>query len=154
MLRSRECVTFVHTVLMLTFIVDPADFDYRSEGRYLKYAFRARFKDQASREEISDRRGIRWSILNLLPGWFPASNGPPDKMHASYLGMSYGFAEALALLITVWQAKQSMSCRTCCMAPGCSRSGTARTSLRRSSMTFWRLFGGQVTQDVFLAVCV
>ncbi|KAI0691885.1 hypothetical protein C8T65DRAFT_538235, partial [Cerioporus squamosus] len=65
---------------------DPENFDYRSEGRYLKYAFRARFKDQASREEIANRRGIRWSILNLLPGWWPASNGPPDKMHAAYLG--------------------------------------------------------------------
>ncbi|KAH9850227.1 hypothetical protein C2E23DRAFT_861486 [Lenzites betulinus] len=54
--------------------------------RYLKYAFRARYKDQETRDVISERRGVRWSALNLLPDWFPSRDGPPDFMHAAYLG--------------------------------------------------------------------
>lgn len=62
-------------------------FTYRKDERYLKYAFRAQNKDQASRQEISERRGIRWSVLNLLPDWFPVRDSPPDFMHGAYLGM-------------------------------------------------------------------
>ncbi|KAL7279548.1 hypothetical protein ACG7TL_005946 [Trametes sanguinea] len=61
-------------------------YQYREDNRYLKYAFRARYEDQATREEIADRRGIRWSILNILPDWLPARDSPPDFMHAGYLG--------------------------------------------------------------------
>ncbi|KAI0351281.1 hypothetical protein OH77DRAFT_1567406 [Trametes cingulata] len=65
---------------------DATTFKYREDGRYLKYAFRARQADQATREEIAERRGVRWSVLNLLPDWFPARDGPVDFMHAAYLG--------------------------------------------------------------------
>ncbi|KAI1792694.1 hypothetical protein LXA43DRAFT_1130213 [Ganoderma leucocontextum] len=65
---------------------DAATFEYREDGRYLKYAFRARDADEATRTEIAERRGVRWSVLNLLPDWFPARDGPPDFMHAAYLG--------------------------------------------------------------------
>lgn len=61
-------------------------FKYREDGRYLKYAFRARNEDEAGREEISEHRGIRWSALNLLPDWLPSRDSPPDFMHAAYLG--------------------------------------------------------------------
>ncbi|KAH9855660.1 hypothetical protein C2E23DRAFT_693171, partial [Lenzites betulinus] len=65
---------------------NPETFEYRDDGRYLKYAFRAQHEDIATREEIAERRGIRWSVLNLLPDWKPARDGPPDFMHAAYLG--------------------------------------------------------------------
>ncbi|KAI9065736.1 hypothetical protein FKP32DRAFT_1610486 [Trametes sanguinea] len=65
---------------------DPSTYQYRDDNRYLKYAFRARYEDQATREEIAERRGIRWSILDVLPDWLPARDSPPDFMHAGYLG--------------------------------------------------------------------
>ncbi|OJT11593.1 hypothetical protein TRAPUB_11902 [Trametes pubescens] len=65
---------------------DHETFKYREDARYIKYAFRARAKDAAEREKISERRGIRWSALDLLPDWFPSRDGPPDFMHAAYLG--------------------------------------------------------------------
>lgn len=70
-------------------------YKYRDDGRYLKYAFKARYADDATREEIAERRGIRWSALNLLPDWLPARDSPPDFMHAAYLGMSYHGVRAL-----------------------------------------------------------
>lgn len=61
-------------------------FEYRDEQRFLKYAFRARDADPVTREEIAEERGIRWSALDILPGWSPVSDTPPDFMHAAYLG--------------------------------------------------------------------
>ncbi|CDO76806.1 hypothetical protein BN946_scf185033.g3 [Trametes cinnabarina] len=65
---------------------DPSTYQYRDDNRYLKYAFRARFEDQATRDEIAERRGVRWSILNILPDWLPSRDSPPDFMHGGYLG--------------------------------------------------------------------
>ena len=62
--------------------------ELQDEQRYLKYAFRARNADNATRDEIAKERGVRWSTLNELAGWWPASNSPPDFMHAAYLGES------------------------------------------------------------------
>ena len=60
----------------------------REEARFLKYAFRAQHADPSTRDEIAKERGARWSSLNELPGWWPATNSPPDFMHAAYLGES------------------------------------------------------------------
>ncbi|KAI0740484.1 hypothetical protein C8Q76DRAFT_607829, partial [Earliella scabrosa] len=65
---------------------DPSKLKLREEGRYLKYAFRARSADPATRKELADERGVRWSALDDLPDWWPASDAPPDFMHAAYLG--------------------------------------------------------------------
>jgi hypothetical protein len=52
----------------------------------LKYAFRARHAEQDEREEIAEKKGVRWSALNKLPGWMPAQNSPLEFMHATFLG--------------------------------------------------------------------
>ncbi|KAI0819258.1 hypothetical protein BC628DRAFT_1333482, partial [Trametes gibbosa] len=92
-LRGHTSERFMCAVCKQTFnsLVDHACFDqesfeYRSDERYLKYAFKARHADAATRTEITERRGIRWSILNVLPDWMPARDSPPDFMHAAYLG--------------------------------------------------------------------
>ncbi|TFY50862.1 hypothetical protein EVJ58_g10857 [Rhodofomes roseus] len=57
----------------------------RDDWRFLKYAYKARDADEELREEIAERRGVRWSVLDLLPGWMPARSSPPEFMHASFL---------------------------------------------------------------------
>ncbi|KAH9834853.1 uncharacterized protein C8Q71DRAFT_710648 [Rhodofomes roseus] len=64
---------------------DSETFRLRDDWRFLKYAFRARISDSEARDEIAEKRGIRWSILDALPGWMPAQNSPPEPMHANYL---------------------------------------------------------------------
>lgn len=59
---------------------------YREEERFLKYAFRARYANAETREEIADERGVRWSSLDLLPGWLPVTSTPTEFMHAAFLG--------------------------------------------------------------------
>ena len=70
----------------------------REEARFLKYAFRARHADPSTRDEIAKERGARWSALNDLPGWGPATNSPPDFMHAAYLGEIFNRTLDLALV--------------------------------------------------------
>ncbi|KAL7279486.1 hypothetical protein ACG7TL_007329 [Trametes sanguinea] len=65
---------------------DPDSFEYRDENRFLKYAYRARDADAATREEIAEERGVRWSALNVLPDWMPVMNTPTEFMHAAFLG--------------------------------------------------------------------
>ncbi len=61
-------------------------FDYRDDFYLLKCAYRARNADQEVRDGISERFGIRWSVLDILAGWLPAFSSPPDPMHGAYLG--------------------------------------------------------------------
>ncbi|KAI9063735.1 hypothetical protein FKP32DRAFT_1571273 [Trametes sanguinea] len=65
---------------------NPDNFEYRDENRFLKYAYRARHADAATREEIAEERGVRWSALNALPEWMPVTNTPTEFMHAAFLG--------------------------------------------------------------------
>ncbi|KAI0372088.1 hypothetical protein BV20DRAFT_1034933 [Pilatotrama ljubarskyi] len=65
---------------------DPEKLSYRDKARFLKYAFRARDADADVREEIAEERGVRWSSLNVLPGWLPVTNTPTEFMHAGFLG--------------------------------------------------------------------
>ncbi|KAI0039529.1 hypothetical protein FA95DRAFT_1460227, partial [Auriscalpium vulgare] len=80
-------------------LVDPSAFDPsstsppyilcytpRSDLRYRKYAFAHATADAEHQEAIFDRRGVRWSILNLWPGWMAAGSAPKDYMHGMFLG--------------------------------------------------------------------
>lgn len=46
----------------------------------------ARDADQLERVEIADKRGVRWSALDELPGWLPARDTPGEFMHGTFLG--------------------------------------------------------------------
>ncbi|KAI0040649.1 hypothetical protein FA95DRAFT_1647854, partial [Auriscalpium vulgare] len=59
----------------------------RSDLRYRKYAFHYASADAEHQEAIFDRRGVRWSILNLWPGWMAAGSAPKDYMHGMFLGV-------------------------------------------------------------------
>lgn len=77
----------------------------RNDWRFLKYAFRARDLDLDRREEIAERRGIRWSVMNELPDWLPGRDSPVEFMHAIFLGeekhVLHGIVSAGGLLTTV-----------------------------------------------------
>ncbi|KAJ7603249.1 hypothetical protein DFH06DRAFT_1114701 [Mycena polygramma] len=67
-------------------LVDPDTFNSsklnaRDPWRYLKYAFRARDASAEVAEEISRRRGIRYSVMNELVNWLPGVSGLLDLMH-------------------------------------------------------------------------
>ncbi|KAJ7654607.1 hypothetical protein DFH06DRAFT_1092852 [Mycena polygramma] len=53
----------------------------RDPWRYLKYAFRARDASAEVAEEISRRRGIRYSVMDELVNWLPSVSGLLDLMH-------------------------------------------------------------------------
>jgi len=61
------------------------EFKYRKDWRYIKYAYRSRSADPKAADEIAAKRGVRWSVLNELPNWFPSSNSVIDFMHCVYL---------------------------------------------------------------------
>lgn len=46
----------------------------------------SREADKKEREEIANKKGVRWSALDELPGWMPAKNSPLEFMHATFLG--------------------------------------------------------------------
>ncbi|KAF7347283.1 hypothetical protein MVEN_01483500 [Mycena venus] len=56
----------------------------RDPWRYLKYAFRAREASKEVAEEISRRRGVRFSVMNNLPNWLPGVSGLFDLMHCIF----------------------------------------------------------------------
>ncbi|KAI0037613.1 hypothetical protein FA95DRAFT_1457055, partial [Auriscalpium vulgare] len=66
---------------------DPKKFIPREDNRYLKYALKhLETEDADERKKIEDSRGVRWSVLNKLPGFMPARDSPNDFMHGTYLG--------------------------------------------------------------------
>jgi hypothetical protein len=73
-----------------------SEFTYRSDWKYLKYAFRARDVDHETAEEIRTKKGIGWSTMNLLPGWMPGATNVTDMMHALYLCSSSSLPFTLA----------------------------------------------------------
>ncbi|KAG2743727.1 hypothetical protein P692DRAFT_20704639, partial [Suillus brevipes Sb2] len=66
---------------------NPTDFRLRDAWRYVKYAFRSRSLDDDDRKEIFERRGVHWSVFNLIPGWLTAVNSVVEFMHCVYLCM-------------------------------------------------------------------
>ncbi|KAK7039964.1 hypothetical protein R3P38DRAFT_3350014 [Favolaschia claudopus] len=70
-------------------LVDPDAFNstvlnQRDPWRYLKYAFRARDASAEVAEEISRRRGIRFSAMHNIVNWLPGVTGLFDPMHALF----------------------------------------------------------------------
>jgi hypothetical protein len=59
----------------------------RDPWRYLKYAFRARDASEEVAEEISRRRGVRYSAMDELVNWLPGVTGLFDLMHAIFGSM-------------------------------------------------------------------
>ncbi|TFK59319.1 hypothetical protein BDN72DRAFT_780904, partial [Pluteus cervinus] len=66
---------------------DTSELKFRSDARYLEYSYRARKSDPDDAELIFQQRGVRWSVLNLLPGWEPSGSSPIDFMHCVMLCM-------------------------------------------------------------------
>lgn len=60
-------------------------FQPREDWHFIKYAFLARNTDAMEHREIADKRGARWSALNLLADWLPGRDSPLEFMHAVFL---------------------------------------------------------------------
>lgn len=58
----------------------------RDPWRYVKYAFRAREATDEVAEEITRRRGVRWSVMDELVNWLPSVSNLIDLMHCIFLG--------------------------------------------------------------------
>ncbi|KAJ6530158.1 hypothetical protein B0H19DRAFT_1273823 [Mycena capillaripes] len=56
----------------------------RDPWRYLKYAFHARDASEEVAEEISRRRGVRYSVMDELVNWLPSVSGLLDLMHCIF----------------------------------------------------------------------
>ncbi|KAI0062605.1 hypothetical protein BV25DRAFT_1915767 [Artomyces pyxidatus] len=65
---------------------DPEKFKLRDDWRFIKYAYQSRYADPDDQEEIAAKRGVRWSVLDKLPGWMPGRDSPVDFMHSIFLG--------------------------------------------------------------------
>ncbi|KAJ7434622.1 hypothetical protein FB451DRAFT_1063278 [Mycena latifolia] len=70
-------------------LVDPDSYNSsklneRDPWRYLKYAFRARDASAEVAEEISRRRGVRYSVMDELVNWLPGVTGLFDPMHCIF----------------------------------------------------------------------
>ncbi|KAJ7318344.1 hypothetical protein DFH08DRAFT_714721 [Mycena albidolilacea] len=66
---------------------DSTKINERDPWRYIKYAFRARDASPEIAEEISRRRGVRWSAMDNLVNWLPGVTNLFDLMHAIFLGI-------------------------------------------------------------------
>lgn len=89
-----------------------AVFRLRKDWRYLKYAFRARHADPDEREELAEKKGVRWSALDALPAWLPARNSPLEFMHATFLGLTLSHFRLYTL--TVYRRGSSCHARDYC----------------------------------------
>ncbi|CDO77902.1 hypothetical protein BN946_scf184624.g1 [Trametes cinnabarina] len=86
---------------------NPSKFQYRDDNRFLKYAYLSRDADAEQREEIAELRGVRWSVLDEIPGFNPAVNSPVDFMHAAYLGEAKHVLQGILLGNAMFQARNS-----------------------------------------------
>ncbi|KAF8205907.1 hypothetical protein K438DRAFT_1963684 [Mycena galopus ATCC 62051] len=64
---------------------DSTKVNERDPWRYIKYTFRARDASPEIAEEISRRRGVRWSAMHNLVNWLPGVTNLFDLMHAIFL---------------------------------------------------------------------
>ncbi|KAG2114909.1 hypothetical protein BD769DRAFT_1629975 [Suillus cothurnatus] len=64
---------------------NPSNFKDRDDWRYIKYSFHSCNADSATVDTIHENRGVRWSVLNYLPGWMPARSSVVEFMHAMFL---------------------------------------------------------------------
>ena len=70
---------------MLSHSMLEIDFVRLDQPEILQLAWRSN-ASQAAAKQISKVHGIRWSVLNELPGWTPHGSAPFDPMHNLYLG--------------------------------------------------------------------
>ncbi|KAI0064202.1 hypothetical protein BV25DRAFT_1800806, partial [Artomyces pyxidatus] len=83
-----------HDKMKFYMLVDPAcfnpqTFEKRNDWKYLKYAYRSQATDDpALQDAIFEKRGVRWSVMDKLPNWFPAQSGVIDFMHSMFLGIT------------------------------------------------------------------
>lgn len=67
------------------------DFHMRDDWKLLEHAHRSKLSTtKAARKSILDEHGVRYSVLNELPGWLPMRRSPIDFMHNFY-GISFCF---------------------------------------------------------------
>ncbi|KAJ7062156.1 hypothetical protein C8F01DRAFT_986742, partial [Mycena amicta] len=71
-------------IIMSTLTSRLLELKERDPWRYLKYSFRARIAPARVKEEIADRRGIRYTPVHNLVGWLPGDTSVIDGMHAFY----------------------------------------------------------------------
>ncbi|KIP04677.1 hypothetical protein PHLGIDRAFT_120505 [Phlebiopsis gigantea 11061_1 CR5-6] len=84
---SKEELNFVLEPLAQELLKLSREFVLRDDWRFIKYAFRSRdAPDQATREEIVEERGKRYSAFDILPGWLPGRCSVLDNAHAVFLG--------------------------------------------------------------------
>jgi hypothetical protein len=67
-------------------MVHALELNARDPWRYLKYAFHAREATDEVAEEITRRRGVRWSVMDELVNWLPSVSNLIDLMHCIFLG--------------------------------------------------------------------
>ncbi|KIJ59512.1 hypothetical protein HYDPIDRAFT_100577 [Hydnomerulius pinastri MD-312] len=64
---------------------DITNFQMRDDWEQLQHAERSRLAaTKVARKDILDTHGVRYSILNELPGWLPRRRSPIDFMHNFY----------------------------------------------------------------------
>ncbi|THH20857.1 hypothetical protein EW146_g580 [Bondarzewia mesenterica] len=73
------------------------DFVMRNDWDLLMHAWKARSaSSKIAHEAILKEHGIRWSALNEISSWMPATCSPVDFMHNFYLGIVKHFHDLLA----------------------------------------------------------
>ena len=70
----------------------------------LKHAFSSKDVSERREEAILRDYGMRWSIMNVLPGWLPASQTVLDFMHNMFLGTCLICDHGSLILTTMRQA--------------------------------------------------
>lgn len=59
------------------------------DNHLLRQSFYSRDANPIRQRAILDDHGVRWSILNLIAGWFPSRKTALDFMHCVFLGMCH-----------------------------------------------------------------
>lgn len=72
--------------LINTAAYDPRKFKPRDPKTQLFWKLVARDAEPARKELIFNRKGVRFSSLDEIAGWYFAFSSPPDPMHAVVLG--------------------------------------------------------------------
>lgn len=80
-----------------------SELNARDPWRYLKYAFRSRDASAEVAEEITRRRGVRWSTMDNLVNWLPGDTGLFDLMHCIFGGMSPCCGSPMQFTYSFWQ---------------------------------------------------
>jgi acyl-CoA thioesterase FadM len=61
------------------------DFQLRSDEEQLRHANDSNIaRTEVARKTILDEHGVRYSVMNKVPGWMPIRRAPIDFMHNFY----------------------------------------------------------------------